>query len=256
MSSDVHAHAHTHTHTHARTHAHTRTRTRTCARAHSRTISAGQEYELPPLQKGLGDKEDAWAIKDGNGRTVLKLCFVTFSFRDDMKKLIEGFLKPPSSEAAEQPALRQFRLSELLLVAFMKDMIATCPDDEIAENLEVWQGKCEDPEGNLITAFGELMLSLKPSVLNDIGYDFAESSRPNHTSIFAIDWMVQHSKSALPRAKKDEWIKEVVLDWFVSGNTESADGFLERAEKFLQKGVKGESWGAKILGKNLLPFSS
>ncbi len=43
------------------------------ARAHSRTTSAGQEYELPyPLEK----KEDAWAIKDGNGRTVLELCFV------------------------------------------------------------------------------------------------------------------------------------------------------------------------------------
>jgi hypothetical protein len=62
MSSDVHAHAH----------AHMRARTR----AHSRTISAGQEYELPyPLQKGAGDEEDAWEIKDGNGRTVLKLLF-------------------------------------------------------------------------------------------------------------------------------------------------------------------------------------
>jgi hypothetical protein len=170
-------------------------------------------------------------------------------FRDDMKKLIEGFLKPPNSEAAEQPALGHFRLSELLLVAFMKDKIAPCPDDEIAENLEVWQEKCEDPATNLITAFNALMLLLKPSVLNDIGYDFAESSRQNHTSIFVIDWMVQHSKSALPRGKKVEWIKEVVLDWFASGNDERADGFLERAEKFLQKGVKGESWGAKILGK-------
>jgi hypothetical protein len=176
-------------------------------------------------------------------------------FRDHMKKLIEGFLKPPNSEAAEQPTLGHFRLSELLLVAFMKDKIATCPDDEIPENLEVWQEKCEDPAANLITAFNALMLSLKPSLLNDIGYDFAESSRQNHTSIFVIDWMVQHSKSALPRGKKDEWIKEVVdddpsfLHWFVSGNGERADGFLERAEKFLQKGVKGESWGAKILGK-------
>jgi hypothetical protein len=45
-------------------------------RAHSRTISAGQEYELPyPLQKGAGDEEDAWAIKNDNGRTVLKLRF-------------------------------------------------------------------------------------------------------------------------------------------------------------------------------------
>jgi hypothetical protein len=47
------------------------------ARAHSRTTSAGQEYELPyPLLKDPGEKEDAWAIKDVNGRTVLKLCFV------------------------------------------------------------------------------------------------------------------------------------------------------------------------------------
>jgi hypothetical protein len=43
----------------------------------SRNISAGQEYELPyPLQKDAGEKEDAWAIKDGNGRTVLKLRFI------------------------------------------------------------------------------------------------------------------------------------------------------------------------------------
>jgi hypothetical protein len=172
-------------------------------------------------------------------------------FTDHMEKLIEGFLKPPRSEAAELPALRQFRLSELLLVAFMKDKIAPCPDDEIAESLELWQEKCEDPAANLINAFSELMLSLKPSVLNDIGYDFAESSRQNHTSVFAIDWMVQHSKSALPVAKTGEWNEEVVLDWFVSGNAENADNFLARAEKFLQKGVKGESWGAKILRKIL-----
>ncbi len=143
----------------------------------------------------------------------------------------------------------KWSLCELLLVAFMKDKIAPCPDDEIPENLEVWQEQCEDPAANLITAFSELMLSLKPSVLNDIGYDFADSRRQNHTSIFVIDWMVQHSKSALPRAKEEKWIKEVVLDWFVSGNAERTDVFLERAEKFLQKGVKGESWGAKILGK-------
>ena len=43
---------------------------------HSRTISSGQEYEFPyPLQKDPGEEEDAWAIKDGNGRTVLKLRF-------------------------------------------------------------------------------------------------------------------------------------------------------------------------------------
>eukprot|EP00802_Teleaulax_amphioxeia_P004974 Tamp_04978.p1 GENE.Tamp_04978~~Tamp_04978.p1 ORF type:complete len:951 (-),score=126.65 Tamp_04978:65-2917(-) len=36
----------------------------------------GEEYELPfPLQKKSGEAEDAWAIKDANGRTVLKLRF-------------------------------------------------------------------------------------------------------------------------------------------------------------------------------------
>jgi hypothetical protein len=47
-------------------------------RARPRDCSAGQEYEFPyPLQKDFGEEEeDAWAIRDGNGRTVLKLRFV------------------------------------------------------------------------------------------------------------------------------------------------------------------------------------
>ena len=60
-----------------RARAHTHTHMRARARAHSRTISAGQEYEFPyPLEKDPGEKEDAWAIKDVNDRTVLKLLFV------------------------------------------------------------------------------------------------------------------------------------------------------------------------------------
>jgi len=74
MSSDAHARARAHAH--ARTHAHTQTHMHAHTRAHSRTISAGQEYELPySLKKDAGDEEDAWAIKDGNGRTVLKLIY-------------------------------------------------------------------------------------------------------------------------------------------------------------------------------------
>ena len=35
-----------------------------------------QEYELPyPCQKEEGEKEDAWALKDGKGGIVLKLRF-------------------------------------------------------------------------------------------------------------------------------------------------------------------------------------
>ena len=66
----------THNRAHART-ARARARflslTRACAHTHR---SARQEYELPfPLQKKSGEAEDAWAIKDANGRTVLKLRF-------------------------------------------------------------------------------------------------------------------------------------------------------------------------------------
>ena len=38
------------------------------------------------------------------------------------------------------------------------------------------------------------------------------------------------------------------MKWSDDGNAEDADTFLERAETFLRKGVKGESWGVKILG--------
>ena len=62
--------------------------------------------------------------------------------------------------------------------------------------------------------------------------------------------MVRHSKWQLVKGKKDEWIKHVARDWFDSGNTERPDVFFERAETFLQKGMKGrQSWGAKILGQ-------
>ena len=65
-------------HTQSRARAHgTRARafSLTHVRAHTHR-SARQEYELPfPLQKKSGEAEDAWAIKDANGRTVLKLRF-------------------------------------------------------------------------------------------------------------------------------------------------------------------------------------
>ena len=131
----------------------------------------------------------------------------------------------------------------------MHEKIAPCRDDEIAENLNAWQEKCDDPKADLVAYFSKLILSLKPSVFEEIGYKFSEGSGKNETSIFAIDWIVQHSESSLKRLKKEEWVEVVVQDWFVSGNAENADNFLERAETFLQKSVKGESWSAKILGK-------
>jgi len=166
-------------------------------------------------------------------------------FREDMKQFMQSFLR------SNEPAPRKWKLCELLLVAFMRDKVAPswfC-DPVLAENLEAWQGWCEDPDKNLIDAFHKLMHSLKPSVFEALEYDFAKSGKQNHTSLFVIDWMVRHSAWALAQGKRDEWAEEVVLHWFNSENTETSDCLLERAETFLRKGVKGISWGAKILGK-------
>jgi hypothetical protein len=131
----------------------------------------------------------------------------------------------------------------------MRDKVAPSCDAEIAENLETWQGKCEDPDANLVISFNKIMLSLKPPILKDqLSYEFSDGNKKNHTSVFVIDWMVQHSTWALNKSKNAEWIDEVVRD-FDPNNADSAEDFLERAEKFLQKGVKGEKWGIKILGK-------
>jgi hypothetical protein len=171
-------------------------------------------------------------------------------FKDDMKKLIEGFLKPPSSEAADQPALRRWRLCELLLVAFMRNEVAPSCDLEAAENLKAWEGKCEDPHENIVESFHEIISFMRPPLFKDLKYEFAESPRNNHISVFVIDWMFQHSSwsKGIPPFTINEWTKKVVMKWLDDGNTEDAEAFLERAETFLQKCVKGESWGAKILG--------
>jgi len=165
-------------------------------------------------------------------------------FREDMREFMQSFL-----QADDQPVPRKWKLCELLLVAFMRDKVAASCDEVIAENLDAWQGWCEDPEENLTDAFHKLMHSLKPPVFEELKYDFAKSDKQNHTSLFVIDWMVRHSAWALPQVKRDEWAEKVVLQWFNSKNIDSCDCLLERAETFLQKCVKGTSWGAKILGK-------
>jgi hypothetical protein len=39
-------------------------------------LTSGECFELPfPLQKEAGEEEDGWAIKDSEGKTVLKLRF-------------------------------------------------------------------------------------------------------------------------------------------------------------------------------------
>ena len=167
-----------------------------------------------------------------------------YQFRNDMKQNLQSFLTDNRGHSS-----RKWRLCELLLVAFMRNLVAPCVA-MIAENLEVWQGWCEDPDINLINSFDELMQMLKPPIFHELNYNFPKTSKQNHSSIFVINWMVRDSEWALPLGKRDAWDEEVVRQWFEPDNKEdSCDCLLERAETFLQKGVKGISWGAKILGK-------
>jgi len=165
-------------------------------------------------------------------------------FKEDMKRFVESFL-----DGRDRPLSRKRSLCELLLVAFMRNKVALSCDDVIAENLVVWQEKCEEADENLIDAFHKLMQSLKPHIFQELDYTIVESNKKNHISIFVINWIVQHSDYKIPVGKLDDWADKVVRQWFDSDNTETSDGFLERAETFLQKGVKGVIWGATILGK-------
>jgi len=170
-------------------------------------------------------------------------------FRDDMKKLMEGFLTPQSGAAGDQPALRKFRLCELLLVAFMRDKVAPFCDSESAENLDTWQESCANPTENLFERFHEMLSLLKPPVLAEINLQLQENQKKDYISIYVIDWVVQHSSWKLPVTKHPDWQKRVVQQWFDAGDAATAEDFVERAENFLEVGVKGKTWGAKILGK-------
>jgi hypothetical protein len=129
----------------------------------------------------------------------------------------------------------------------MRDKVAPSWEAEIAENLVAWLENCDDPNANLVDEFNGFMEALKPSTLKELSYEFSDGNKENHTSVFVIDWMVQHSPWALIKAKRDEWNTKVLQQWF--DNNQSADDFMGRAEDFLQKGVKGEKWGITILGK-------
>ena len=156
-------------------------------------------------------------------------------FRYDMANLIRDFL-------ASSKQRREWRLCELLLVAFMRNMIApSCKDSNALGEIKFWQGKCNTPSTNLVQYFHEMLINLdpKPAIFTEImdKYKVAVAGKKNDLSFLsvgAIDWMVQHSAWAL-RGKSliRNWRNEVVMQWFDSGSTEASDIFLERAETFL-----------------------
>jgi len=166
-------------------------------------------------------------------------------FRGDMKGVLEDFLSLHSGQQQHD----KFKICEMLLVAFMRDKMALAGDSGVFDNLECWQEKCEDPSENLIEHFHDMMTELNPSVLHEIGYRFADGGKDNSSSVYVINWMVQHSPWQLAVMKRKDWMKHVVKQWFEALDTETTDTFLARSEAFLQKSVNGASWGGKILGK-------
>ena len=94
--------------------------------------------------------------------------------------------------------------------------------------------KFDNPNANLIELFDEMMNELRPSVFRDLNYEFKETHKLNHISVFVINWMVHESDwKLLNRCVRREWRDEVVKKWFDAGNTESAEVFLQRAENYL-----------------------
>ena len=164
-------------------------------------------------------------------------------FRDGMKALIQSFL--------EGGAGRSWKMHELLLVAFMRNNVAPSCNSDVTENLDVWDEKCQSADEDLVESFHQLMEGLleldpKPAFFNDIAFHGDHMPKANYISAFVINWM---SLSLLPAGLKSEWKEDVAKQWFDAGDSEAAEAFLERAESFLGKQVRGASWGAKILGK-------
>ena len=84
-------------------------------------LKSGEYFELPfPLQKEAGEEEDGWAIKDNEGKTVLKLRFtltgelVPFANKDEQAKVVkaqEMVTAQPQQEEQTLPGTATISLS-------------------------------------------------------------------------------------------------------------------------------------------------
>ena len=170
------------------------------------------------------------------------------TFRKDMEKFIRDF------RAGSSEQHREWQLWQLLLVGFVRNLVAPSYADSDSEdlgNLKWWRKRCNTPDTSLMQHFQKLMGELKPAIWTEMmkTYNFTGAGKQDQSTVAAIDWIVQHSEWALHGAlQKEEWRTVVVMQWFEQGNTEQAVCFLERAEKFLGT-EKGEKWGMTILGK-------
>jgi len=118
------------------------------------------------------------------------------TFREDMHKFVKDFLAGSSEQH------REWRLCELLLVGFVRNLVApsyTDSDSKALGNLKWWRKKCKTPDARLMQDFPKLMGELNPAIWTEImkTYNFTGTGKQNYLSIAAIDWIVQHSSWAL-----------------------------------------------------------
>jgi hypothetical protein len=168
------------------------------------------------------------------------------TFRHDMDQVIQRLNSGRSAHRYIQ--------CQTLLVRFMTDVIATRAadratpeDEEMLENMIVWEEKCEDGV-DLVQAFSRFIMSMRPVWLARMGCDYRRTVRrrqidnfnhfstteitPLYHSVFVLDLMVR--TSTLSGGRKTEWAERVLRNWLeeTPGNEEDATDVLTRAEAF------------------------
>jgi len=134
---------------------------------------------------------------------------------------------------------------QILLVIFMRDVVADTNDEEIHANLIWWVELCDDKK-DLVYGFSRFMRLLRPHLLRNMGCNFDqvlklinidnhgyksyEEIRPLYFSVFVLDWIIRTSK-LLTDVQKNEWSTRVLRNWFET--EEDAKDFFDRAEVFL-----------------------
>ena len=177
------------------------------------------------------------------------------TFRRDMDQVIQRLNGLNSGRST--CSTHVFIQCQILLVRFMTDVIATRAadratpeDDEILENMIVWEEKCDDGV-DLVQAFSRFICSMRPVFLARMGCDYRQTVitetivnwatfhqisrreiRPLYFSVFVLDLMVR--TSTLSDGRKTEWSERVLKHWLeeMDAAEEDATDVLTRAEEF------------------------
>jgi hypothetical protein len=160
------------------------------------------------------------------------------TFKRDMDGVIEYLKSGVSSHKYIQ--------CQILLVKFMKDVLANSNEKETIESLDGWQEICEERK-DLVQEFSRYIRVTQPYFLERLGCDYKQlviqkridnwgnylirEIRPLYFSVFVLDLMIRTS-TLLSDVRKTEWSTKVLKNWFES--QEDATNFLNRAEDFFE----------------------